>query len=446
MKRTFTALMASLIALFLLAGCAGQPAGTNAGDTEAVTAAADSAKLESTASELTPAPAPEPKSFAPADIFGSEFNPFYDVKFPQNFKLYGAFFDIGDPKFDGTPKYMLSITAESKTDESITFLSKLAGIEDENSVSKFIEEFNKNGFCEFKSAAGGVYTIRRTDRNDDRYQYVEGCHIDLRVDLDSGETSKYITLVSENYAVKALSVAENYFDVTPVFDECGIYVNLHKKSAEINVLYDVKDVGAVEQKMAEETKSNWYDSKQGKMGLSYGVIDLSFSFDKNAGQIYVNEKLSDLQSVWSDYTAPDVSLTTLGFSYFEKDALCIYEDKKEGIEVAIHRPEWGNRDDNMNIQYLQEVNGYLLVVWYYADEQKYTVQADKGSSSAKYDYFIKTGEFGNEWPADTVKEHFCAVFETRDDDVYEEAVSLFKQTLQERFGMGLENLYALPIR
>ncbi|MBE3102245.1 MAG: hypothetical protein IMZ47_08265 [Firmicutes bacterium] len=153
----------------------------------------------------------------------------------------------------------------------------------------------------------------------------------------------------------------------------------------------------------------------------------------------------------TETTAPEVSLSTLGFYYAEKDALCIYEDKEERIQVAIYKPEWGARmitDNNWNIEYLHEMNGYLLAVWYYANEQKYTVQADKGSSSARYDYFIETGEYGNEWTPDpdTVKEHFCTVFDTQDDDVFAKAVSMFEQTLKDRFDMSLKELYALPAR
>jgi hypothetical protein len=459
MKKISIFLMVSVMVLSLFTGCAGQPVDKNTNETVTEKQTAEAVSEKQTAddvqpeptSEPTSAPTPEPEPFAPADIFGSEFNPFYNVKFPQNFDIYNANFNIGNPKFKGMPKYVLSMTAEGDTDETIKFLSKLAGIEDENSINKFIEEFNKGGFCEFKSTDGGTFTIRRTDQKDDRYQYVEGCHIDLWVDMDSSEAPRYIPLVSDNYNINALSVAADYFDVTPDFDECGINVDLYKNFAEIGVSYDVKDTMAVQQKMAQEIKSNWYDPDNGKMGLSYGMIDFEILFDNKGGQIYVNEKTSDMQTALGDYTAPEVSLSTLGFYYAEKDALCIYEDKKEGIQVAICKPEWGARpttDNNWNIQYLHEMNGYLLVVWYYANEQKYSVQADKGSLTARYDYFIETGEYGNEWTpdTDTVKEHFCTVFDTQEDDVFAKAVSLFEQTLKDCFDISLKELYALPIR
>jgi hypothetical protein len=280
---------------------------------------------------------------------------------------------------------------------------------------------------------------------------VEGAHIDISVDLDSSKTPGYIKLVSDNYNINALSEVADYFDVTPEFDECGINVNMFMNSAETNVSYSIKDTVALQQKMAQAIKSNWYDPDNGKMGLSYGMIDFEIMFDNKGSQVFVSEKTGDMQAAMVDYVAPDVSLATLGFNYSKKDALCIYEDKEEKIQVAICKPEWGARpatDNNWNVQCLHEINGYLLVVWYYADEQKYTVQADKGNLTAKYDYSIETGKYGNEWTpdSDTVKEHFFTVFDTKDGDIFAKAIAMFEQTLKDRFGMSLEELYALPIR
>ncbi len=111
----------------------------------------------------TGAPTSEPKPFAPEDIFGSSFNPFHDAAFPDNFNVYCASFDIGVPKLGGKPHYILSMTAEGKTDESITFLAKLAGIEDVQAAAQHAEDFKNGGFCEFQSASGGeVFSTNRT--------------------------------------------------------------------------------------------------------------------------------------------------------------------------------------------------------------------------------------------------------------------------------------------
>jgi hypothetical protein len=122
--------MVSVVVLSLLTGCAGQPVDKNAKEAVNEKQAAEAVTEKQTADDAQPeptsAPTPEPEPFAPADIFGSEFNPFYDVKFPQNFDIYNANFDIGNPKFKGMPKYVLSMTAEGDTAGTIKFLSKLA--------------------------------------------------------------------------------------------------------------------------------------------------------------------------------------------------------------------------------------------------------------------------------------------------------------------------------
>jgi len=202
--------------------------------------------------------------------------------------------------------------------------------------------------------------------------------------------------------------------------------------------------GCSNNKKEDELEKTVADLQRKLSGMEYTGTD-----SVEAGSIGIVTTLP--VTTTTEAIAPKVSLSTLGFSYSEKDALCIYEDKEEGIQVAICKPQWGVRpttDNNWNIEYLNEVNGYLLAVWYYANEQKYTVQADKDGSMARYDYFIKTGEYGSEWTSDsdTVKEHFSTVFDTKDDNVFAKAVAMFTQTLKDRFKMSMEELYALPIK
>ncbi len=443
MKRIYVFFIVSVMLLSLLTGCTAQPAASSSESMAAEPPAPSEAQPES-----TPEPTPEPEPFVPEDLFGSEFNPYADAAFPENFNIYNALFDIGDPKMGGKPKYVLSMTAEGKTDESITFLAQLAGIQDESSVSKLIDEFNGGGFCEFKSADDAVFTIKKTDPNDDRYEYVDGCHIDIAVSVDSSKAPAYIKLISDNYNLNALVTAADYFDInTPSFDVCGINVDRYKGIADVSVSYNVKDAGTVQQQMAEGLKPSWYDTERGSMGLSYGMIDLGFEFDSKGGKIRINERIRDLKTPARDYTAPEVSLATLGFYYADKDALCIYEDKQNGISIAIHKPEWGTGGVDWNIEYLSNPNKYLVAVWYKADEHKYRIQADKGGSSAAYEYDINAASYGNEWPdPETVKEQFAKALDIKDDDVYPKALDMFEQTVKDLFGMSVEELYALPAK
>lgn len=412
-------------------------------------------KVESAETQNTPAstqaPTPSPSPFVPEELFGSPFNPFHDAAFPGNFNVYSASFDIGVPKLGGRPHYILSMTAEGKTDESITFLAKLAGIEDAQTAAQHAGDFKNGGFCEFPSAGGGeVFTIRATDPGDDRYEYVGGFHADIRVNLSDEEAVRYIQLVRDNFNVNALAAAADYFDVTPVFDECGIAVNLYKKEVITDLRYDVKDVAAVEKSLVKNVKGNWYDVENGKMGLSYGMLDIGLHFDSASGNIYVSETTNDMKSVLSAYVEAEVSFVKLGFQYFEKDQLCLYEVlKPHYMSVAVCRPDWGslNDIDGWNIEYMDEVNGYSLRITYSEAEDKYRISVDKNKVCAAFDYLPSTKEYGEEYPdQDTVKRMFNGAFGTQDEDFYEKPMAYFAQLLQERFSLSVDELYALPIR
>ncbi len=441
MRRTSAFLIVSLMVFYVLTGCAAQPSDTE--NTAVPTPASSVAQSEPTI-EPKPEPTPEPKPFVPEDLFGSEFNPYAEAAFPENFNIYAASFDVGDPKMGGEPKYVLSMTAEGKADESIAFLAKLAGVEENG--SKYVEEFNGGGFCEFKSSDGATFTIRKTDSNDDRYEYVDGCHIDI-VRVVDGQVSAYIKLISDNFNLNALSASADYFDITPSFDVCGIYLNRHKSIGEVSVSYNAADAETVQQQMAQGLKPNWYDAERGSMGFSYGMVDLVFEFDGKGGKIRVSEKTTDFKSPARDYSAPEVSLTTLGFYYADKDAMCIYEDKQNGISIAIYKPEWGTGSVDWNIEYLFNANKYLVAVWYYADDHKYRIQADKDGSSAGYEYDINADTFGNEWPDfETVRKQFGKALDMQDGGFYPKALEQLEQTVKDRFGMSVEELYALPAK
>lgn len=396
----------------------------------------------------SPSPTPEPKMFVPEDIFGSVFNPYSDVAFPDNFNIYGASFHIGIEKMGGGPHYILSMTAEGQTEETIIFLGNLAGLEDEQAVAQNTEYIKNGGFCEFKDKDGTTFTIRKTNPDDDRYEYVDGCHIDIFVNLTDAVVPQYISLVRDNFNVNALALVADYFDTTPVFEECSIAVNLHKKETNVDMRYPVADVAAVQNSMVENVKSNWYDAQNEKMGLSYGLLSIEYFFDIKDGNIYVNERSSELKSVLSAYIEAEISLVKLGFGFDQLDVCGVYEQHEPHyMSVAIHRPEWGEFNDNWNIEFMDEVNGYLLRITYHALENKYHITVDKNNVGAAFDYLPTTNEYTGEYPdQDTVIQMFNNAFGTEGNDFYEKPIAYFKQLVQERFSMSIEELYALPIR
>ena len=432
-------LVASLTACSQQAGSAETPA----------SAQAETQKAPAPTEALTPAPTPALKSFAPQDIFGSAFNPYSGADFPEYFNIYAASFSKGSAKLEGKASYTLSMTASGNTDDAIAFLTALAGLNEDEKIIR-TDEYNGGGFCEFQGKDGATFTIRKTNPDDDRYEYVDGCIVDISINLTDADVLRYIQLVRDNFNINALAAAADYFDVTPVFDECDIAVNLHKKEARVTLRYSVTDVAAVQKSMAENVKNNWYDAQNGKMGLSYGIQDIEYQFDGKGGNIYVSETASDMKSVLSAYVEPEISFAKLGFQYSEKDQLCLYEAREPHyMSVAVCRPDWGslNDIDGWNIEYLDEVNGYSLRITYNTDEDKYNIRIEKGKESAVFEYLPADKKFIGDYPdQDTVKRMFSDAFGTQGEDFYEKPMAYFEQLIQERFGVSVDELYKMPIR
>ncbi len=143
--------------------------------------------------------------------------------------------------------------------------------------------------------------------------------------------------------------------------------------------------------------------------------------------------------------ASENSLIGLGFGFDDAGTCGVYEQHEPHyMSVAIHRPEWGEHPDGWNIEFMDQVNGYGLRITYHAAEGKYHISVDKDNTGASYDYFPATGEHGGH--PENVPQVFNAVFGTQGNDFYGKPLAYFEQLVQERFGMSVDELYALPIR
>lgn len=139
----------------------------------------------------------------------------------------------------------------------------------------------------------------------------------------------------------------------------------------------------------------------------------------------------------------------LGFTADTAKAVCIYERQEPHyMRIAIHRPEWGENPDGFNIMFHDaDINGYNLVIMYFADDDRYNVRLDKDGVDCSYDYYTAPDQYGWEYPdIATVIQMFGDAFDTQGKETYLKALPYFKQVVQERFGMSVDELYALPIR
>ncbi len=428
-KRLISIFIAVAMILSVFAGC---------GKTQNETAVPETSKV----------PVPEEKKPVPNDLFSDQLNIFAGTIFPQGYTVYAAGFeDNVDFCY-----YVLYLTAQGSPEDVIAYVTTLLGIDSEESVRQAIDTFRRDGGVGIDGKLGesGLtvnckITPIEADNND--YDYVEGCCLRFRAEIV--DPTDYREIMAGNYNLGSLADVANYFDVTPITGKSSIYVRRNQNDAKIEAVYNtVEDVALVMERMKAELKYAYFDEND-NMGLpSYGEVKNSFFFDINNNSISIFQSLGDAGKNYQDYEPASTKLTELGFSnYIEPDALCEYKDEAQNLSIVINIPQWGGRPDeweNSCVMFMKDMNGYALAIWYYSDEGKYVVQADKDDSSAKYTYNAKTGKFSEEYPnPDAVKAQFMNLFpDAAQTDIYMQSIELFQNYVSETFGMSIDELYA----
>ena len=402
---------------------------------------------------IEPTETPEKKLLAPINLLGKEFNPFYDVDFPEGYEPYAAKFDTGDPNKNEKPIYSLYLTAKGDPAAIVDFAARLAGIDDEASIGSFAKEIKKSSACIIDGTSNGkgmniVCGVKKTQQGSDYEQCddVDGCRLELIALIDKESIPEYRAVFTDNYNFKIFGSFSESFTGSLIPDRFSVTVNTQKpKFILVSGVHQINDPAALIKSMSENLKYDWYDKEGICIGLSYGRINTGIKADVENNLVTVEHTLNDAGTASRDYIKPDVSLSTLGFGYSEKDALCVYENN--GYRVAVHKPEWGQRKDKWNIEFFYNTNGYNLAIWYIESEQRYTVQVDKGSSVAKYDYYAAENRFGDEYPnQETIQKLFEKVFGNSEAYQYQEAIDKLNKYFSDTFGMTLEKLYALPAK
>lgn len=420
----------------------------------AETPASAQTEAQNTPTEMpTPStsPTPEPKLFVPMDIFGSEFNP-YGMEMP--FTVFEASFNKGSTKPGAKDQFVLSMTGGGNMFACVAYLADVAGLSEDEKNNR-INEYLNGGFTEFEGKDGYIVTVGQADPNDDRYEYVTadgshgqsggGCVIEITYFVDNADVETYTKLVRDNYSVNALTALSEYFDTNPNFSECGIGVNLHKNEVRAYATYYIPNVDAIQKSIAENMQGGWWEwNGMMQTSIQYGPINSKLTCDSKGGAITIEQVNTDLNAAAGEYVEAEVSLIKFGFGFDEANVCGVYEQHEPHyMSVAIHRPEWGEWNGDWNIEYMDVVNGYTMLMWYYTDEGKWHI-AIEGDNGGSYDYYPATGK--HDGHPENVPQVFNAVFGTQGDDFYGKPLAYFEQVVQERFGMSVDELYALPIR
>ena len=181
--------------------------------------------------------------------------------------------------------------------------------------------------------------------------------------------------------------------------------------------------------------------------IPYGLINNTLVFDSKFGSaILVMQSSNDVNSTLGEYVEPEFSFAKFGFGFDDVGTCGVYEQHEPHyMNVAIHRPEWGEFNEDWNIEYLDQINGYGLQITYNQDMDSYHISLDKGNERASFEYLAATKEYTGQYPdPDTVNRMFNDAFGTQGEDFYDKPLAYLKQLVQERFGMSIDELYALP--
>ena len=152
----------------------------------------------------------------------------------------------------------------------------------------------------------------------------------------------------------------------------------------------------------------------------------------------------------SEQTTPAYALPyeQIGFTACADSAVCLYEQTEpHDMQIAIHRPEWGVSPNEWNIEFHDSnVNGYNLVMQYFADEGKWHVYLEKDGAACWFDDYPATDAKGWEYPdIETVHQMAGNAFGSKGKELYYKPLVYLEQVVQDRFGMRVDELYALPV-
>ncbi len=151
-----------------------------------------------------------------------------------------------------------------------------------------------------------------------------------------------------------------------------------------------------------------------------------------------------------------LSLASLGF--VARQEVCGYQyvyqnEAGDYFDVSIHDPKQAPWEGGGEVRFFTPLSKeYRIVVVYHMDEKRFSVGADdNGGGGAEYSFFISSGEHVDVWCSDdglTVEQYFIRAINdplvTDASDVYQYSVKRMVVAVESTFGMGIDELFALP--
>jgi hypothetical protein len=84
-----------------------------------------------------------------------------------------------------------------------------------------------------------------------------------------------------------------------------------------------------------------------------------------------------------------------------------------------------------------------MIILFFADKNVYYISLEKrDGTEARFDYYPATNKF--EYNPQSIEPLRSVLTEALGDNFMNVPMNIFKESVQERFGMSIEELYALP--
>jgi hypothetical protein len=137
----------------------------------------------------------------------------------------------------------------------------------------------------------------------------------------------------------------------------------------------------------------------------------------------------------------------LGFEFLDYKGTYYYEGY--GIELHIHKPEWdkdvedGHKLDWSMSFFEPNVKGYQTQIYYLADKNVYYISMEKDGAEVTFSYYPAEDKY--EYDPNDIDPLRPTLTEALGDDFMRVPMEIFAANVQERFGMSIDELYALSI-
>ena len=139
----------------------------------------------------------------------------------------------------------------------------------------------------------------------------------------------------------------------------------------------------------------------------------------------------------------------LGFAFLDFKGTYTYQEN--GMVIDIHKPEWDkdvaaeNKLDWSISFFDPNVKDYQMLILYFADFDGYYISLVKDGTEVRLGYYPATDKFEYDPQSiDPLRSALNEAFHTQNDDFMNVPMNIFKESIQERFGMSIEELFALP--